>query len=140
MISRRGVLRGGVGVAGLAALGFGWGAAGATGVGWERLRANLTGDLVLPGDAAYDVAKQLDSRYFDTINPAAVAYCVSAQAVRTCLLFAQDNDIQIAARSGGHSAAGYSSTTGLVVDVSRLNQVGVGPSTVSVGPGTQGVD
>src|SRR5947208_3563691 len=112
----------------MAVLGVGWGAAAASGVEWARLRAGLTGGLVLPGEAADEGAKQLDSRYFDTVNPAAVAYCVDARDVRTCLLFAQDNDVRVAVRSGGHSAAGYSTTTGLVVDVSRINQVGVGPS------------
>jgi FAD/FMN-containing dehydrogenase len=125
----------------MAALGVGWTAAAvATGVNWEQLRANLSGDLVLPGDAGYDVAKQLDSRYFDSVNPAAVAYCKNPQDVHTCLLFAQDNDISIAVRSGGHSSGGYSTTTGLIVDVSRLNQVAVTGSTVTIGPGVQGVD
>lgn len=107
-------------------------------VDWSRLAGRV--DLVLPGDPAYTVAKQLDSGYFDRVNPAAVAYCETAADVRDCLLFAQDNDLRFAVRSGGHSAAGYSTTTGLVLDVSRVDTVTVGPRTVTLGPGTQAVD
>jgi FAD/FMN-containing dehydrogenase len=126
----------GAGLAGVLAS-LPWPSSAAT-VDWTKLR--LTGDLVLPGDAAYPVAKQLDSGYFDNVDPAAIAYCADAGDISTCLLFAQDNGITVAVRSGGHSAAGYSTTTGLVVDVSRLDGVSVGASTVSLGPGAQSVD
>jgi FAD/FMN-containing dehydrogenase len=99
----------------------------------------MTGDVVLPGDPTYNTALQLDSGFFDTIQPAAIAYCANATDVAACLRFAQAQGIATAVRSGGHSAAGYSTTTGLVLDVSRLNQVSAGP-TVTVGPGAQGVD
>ena len=107
---------------------------------WSRLAGRLDGDLFLPGDSAYPAAKQLDSGYFDNVNPAGIAYCANAGDVRSCILFAQDNDITVAVRSGGHSAAGYSTTTGLVIDVSRLDSVAVGTGTVTLGPGTQAVD
>ena len=100
----------------------------------------MTGQVVLPGDPTYATALQLDNGFFDTIQPAAIAYCANAADVATCLRFAQDQGIATAVRSGGHSAAGYSTTTGLVLDVSRLNQVSIGTTTVTVGPGVQGVD
>jgi FAD/FMN-containing dehydrogenase len=133
-LRRRTVL--GAGLAGVLAT-LPWPTSAST-VDWSRLR--LTGDLVLPGDATYPVAKQLDSGYFDSIDPAAIAYCENPQDVGNCLLFAQDNGIAVAVRSGGHSSAGYSLTTGLVVDMSRLDGVAVGANTVSLGPGTQSVD
>jgi FAD/FMN-containing dehydrogenase len=140
MISRRALLRAGVGAAGLVAIGS-WSTAQAQpATRWDRLRGALTGDLVLPTDNTYDTARQLDNGYFDTIRPQAIAYCANTNDIRTCLHFAQDNDIHTAVRSGGHSAAGYSTTTGLVLDVSRLNAINVGPTTVTLGPGAQGVD
>src|SRR5690349_3897313 len=66
VIRRRTLLGGGLALAGL---GLAAGRASATGPDWTRLRAHLTGDLVLPADAAYPVAKRLDSGYFDTIDP-----------------------------------------------------------------------
>lgn len=147
MISRRAVLQAGMGAAGLAAVGaplWSRSTAGATSVSraarWNQLRQNFTGDVVLPGDAVYAQAKQLDSGIFDSILPQAIAYCESPQDVRTCLAFAHDHDLPLAVRSGGHSAAGYSTTTGLVLDVSRLNGIDIGSSTVALGPGAQGVD
>ncbi|MCA1654894.1 MAG: FAD-dependent oxidoreductase [Pseudonocardiaceae bacterium] len=103
------------------------------------MRACLTGEVVLPGEPDYAVAKQLDSGYFDHISPQGIAYCETVADVRTCLSFAQDNDIHVELRSGGHSAAGYSTTTGLVLDMSRHDQLRVGPSTVEFRPGLNGV-
>lgn len=136
-LRRRSLL--GAGLAGLLTAGLPLSGSAST-VDWSRLAARLSGDLVLPGDAAYPVAKQLDSGYYDSIDPSAIAYCVNAHDISTCLRFAQDNAITVAVRSGGHSSAGYSTTTGLVLDVSRLDAVTVGRNTVSVGPGTQSVD
>ncbi|WP_225448261.1 FAD-dependent oxidoreductase [Streptacidiphilus sp. P02-A3a] len=107
---------------------------------WDTLAGRLSGSLVLPSDAGYAVAKQSHWSEFDTIDPNAVAYCASSADVAACVLFAQDNGVQVAVRSGGHSPGGYSTTTGLVVDVSRLNQLRVGDSTVTVGAGTQQID
>nr|WSZ99716.1 FAD-binding protein [Streptomyces sp. NBC_00857] len=107
---------------------------------WAELRGKLAGTLVLPSDADYSRAKELHFKQFDTIAPRGVAYCASADDVRTCIRFAQDHGLPLAARSGGHSSTGYSSSTGLVVDVSRLNEVNVGASTVAVGAGTQQID
>jgi FAD/FMN-containing dehydrogenase len=109
-------------------------------VPWHRLRAHLRGDLVLPSEAGYEIAKQLDLAQFDTTNPKAVAYCETARDVALCLRFAQDHAVRVAPRSGGHSLGGYSTTTGLVIDVSRLNAVSVRPRAVTFGPGAQNVD
>ena len=38
------------------------------------------------------------------------------------------------ARSGGHSYAGWSSTTGLIVDVTAMNSLQVAAGTVTVAP------
>jgi FAD/FMN-containing dehydrogenase len=143
MISRRALLQAGMGAAGLAAVGAPlWSTAEATAgsTRWNQLRRNFTGDVVLPGDVTYAQAKQLDSGIFDSISPQAIAYCENPQDIRTCLNFAQDHNLPLAVRSGGHSAAGYSTTTGLVLDVSRLNTIQIGRSTVTLGPGAQGVD
>jgi FAD/FMN-containing dehydrogenase len=113
-----------------------------TGAGpdWGRLRARLGGDLVLPSETGYAQAKQVHFSMYDSIDPAAVAYCESVADVRTCLSFAQCNGVHAVPRSGGHSFGGFSTTTGLVIDVSRLNGVSVGPRTTTLGPGAQTVD
>ncbi|MCD9143604.1 FAD-binding oxidoreductase [Streptomyces albireticuli] len=146
MISRRSLIGAGAGIGAAGALMAGGAAlpgrapAFAAGAPWARLRERLTGELVLPADPSYTVAKQLQLAQYDTVEPQAVAYCASASDVTACVRFAQEHRIAVAARSGGHSFAGYSTTPGLVVDVSRLNSVRPGRSTVRLGPGGQGVD
>ena len=110
------------------------------GVAWRQLDARLHGRLVLPGDADYPTAKQLNDQRFDAVSPAAVAYCAGASDVARSLEFAQRHHIPFRVRSGGHSLAGFSTTTGLVIDVGGLNSITVGDGEVTIGPGAQGVD
>lgn len=107
---------------------------------WDGLRDRFQGRLVLPWDADYQTSKQLYQIQFDTISPQAIAYCSSAADVSLCLRYAQDHDMPVAVRSGGHSAGGYSTSPGLVIDVSGLNSVAIGNGSVTLGPGAQLVD
>jgi FAD/FMN-containing dehydrogenase len=144
MITRRSVLRAGVGAATVTATGgllAGGTARARTGPDWTRLRRHLAGELVLPADPGYDTARVSAFTLYDGIRPAAVAYCASAEDVRHCLLFAQDHGVAAVPRSGGHSGAGFSSTTGLVVDVSRLAGLSVDDDgNVAFGAGFRTVD
>ncbi len=142
MVTRRAFLRASAAVAATAA---GLGTAGVASAGqrprWDRLQRRLSGDLVLPSHPGYEQAKQLQLIRYDSVRPRAVAYAETAQDVRDCLLFAQDNDIRVAVRSGGHNYAGWSTTTGMVVDVSRMDHIArTGESEVRFGPGAQNVD
>jgi FAD/FMN-containing dehydrogenase len=110
---------------------------------WDALAAALTGPLVLPADGAYGVDKLLYNERFDAINPAAIAFCQSPTDVQHCVAFARAHGVQPAARSGGHSYAGYSLCSGLVIDVTAMNavqpQTGSQPTAV-VGAGTRLID
>jgi hypothetical protein len=138
MISRRSLLIGGAGTLAMTALTpdvvF-----AATRTAWAGLRQRLHGELVLPRDAAYATARQLAYLQFAS-NPRAIAYCVDSADVALCLKFAQNNGLPFSVRSGGHSFGGYSTSRGLVIDVSRINAVTVGDGRVSLGPGAQMVD
>ncbi|MFD8600320.1 FAD-binding oxidoreductase [Kitasatospora sp. NPDC059646] len=146
MISRRNVLLAGAGAAALTGLPVTPGQAAprrpraSAAVPWSRLDDALQGRLVLPSQPEYTLARQLDLGQFDAANPQAIAYCANPADVAACLRFAQAAGLPFAVRAGGHSGAGYSTSTGLVVDVTGLNQVTVGASTVTVGGGAQGVD
>jgi FAD/FMN-containing dehydrogenase len=109
---------------------------------WSVLAQSLTGSLVLPDGPGYADAKLVYNLRFADVDPAAVAYCATASDVQRCLGFARDHGVTATARSGGHSYGGYSTGTGLVIDVSRMNTVtadGEGPSAV-VGSGAQLID
>ncbi|MFJ7250498.1 FAD-binding oxidoreductase [Kitasatospora sp. NPDC098652] len=142
MPTRRTLLKGGalaLAAAGLGSMGAGP-ASLAEASDWSRLGSRLKGRLVRPQDPDYAFAKQLNFMAFDAVNPAGIAYCADADDVRTCLSFAHHHGIPAVPRSGGHSYGGYSTTTGLIIDVSKLNGIRFGPQTAVVGPGAQLVD
>lgn len=110
---------------------------------WTALRGELSsGRLVLPADRDYDGARLLFDPKFDAARPAAIAYCALPGEVSACLAFARKFGVPVAARSGGHSYGGWSTTPGLVIDVSRMADVtlDVGARTARVGAGTLLID
>jgi len=121
-------------------------AAGALGDGrsvpWRSLARSLAGPLVVPSDAGYATAAQLYNERFDTILPAAIAYCTTPSDVQRCVDFARRHGVELAARSGGHSYGGYSVCQGLVVDVTRMADVRVNPAgtRATVGAGARLID
>jgi FAD/FMN-containing dehydrogenase len=107
---------------------------------YAALARSLTGDLIRPGDQGYDTARLLYNTRFDDIRPQAVARCASVDDVRTCVRFAHTTGVPLAVRGGGHSYAGWSTGTGLVIDLSQLRSIHVGAGTVSAGGGAQLID
>jgi FAD/FMN-containing dehydrogenase len=107
---------------------------------WTALGRDLSGPLVRPGEASYPVAKRLFDPRFDGLRPAGIAYCRSPRDVATCLAFAGKYRVPVAARCGGHSYAGWSSTSGLIIDVTRMAGVQLNGSTATVGAGTRLID
>jgi FAD/FMN-containing dehydrogenase len=61
-----------------------------------------------------------------------IARCATEQDVRRALLWARDHHLPLAARSGGHSYAGYSTTPGLLIDLGGMRAVTVDDATGSV--------
>jgi len=109
---------------------------------WTVLDRSLDGTLVTPSSPSYPAAKLVYNLRFADVDPAAVAYCATASDVRRCISFARDHGITAVPRSGGHNYGGYSTGTGLVVDVSRMNSVATTPATMTavIGAGAQLVD
>jgi FAD/FMN-containing dehydrogenase len=113
----------------------------ATAADWSALGKGLAGQLVQPGDADYATARLLFDPRFDSLRPAGIAFCDNPSDVAECLAFVQRYGVAVTPRSGGHSYAGYSSGSGLVIDVTRMNEVAsVGGGTARVGAGTRLVD
>jgi FAD/FMN-containing dehydrogenase len=92
---------------------------------WQKLARRLKGDLVLPGDPSYGQERLPFNRRYDNIYPAGIALCANTRDVRESILWARDFNIPIVARSGGHSYAGYSTTPGLIIDLSNLKRIAV---------------
>lgn len=109
---------------------------------WVSLQARLAGRLTLPTDPGYRVAKQAYNPLFDDRAPLAVARCTTPAEVQASLELARTSQIPVAARSGGHSYAGYSTpNNGLIIDVGAMNTVEVrDDGTAVVGAGARMMD
>ena len=110
---------------------------------WAALARDLSGPLIRPGESGYVTAKELFDPRFDSLHPAGIAYCRNPHDVATSLAFVRKYGLPVAARCGGHSYAGWSSTSGLIVDVTRMAGVSVSggnPKTATVGAGTRLID
>ena len=59
------------------------------------------------------------------------------QDVSEAILFARRHGLGLGARSGGHSLAGHSTTTGMLVDVSPMRSVSVAGDVATVGAGAR---
>ncbi|KAJ7841856.1 glucooligosaccharide oxidase [Mycena leptocephala] len=96
----------------------------------STLSQNLTADgiaAVFPEDSTYSAATQAYNSRF-TISPAAVAYPTNAQQVAAAVLAGTTLNMEVVARSGGHSyiANGLGGTSGsLVVDLSKMKAITV---------------
>jgi FAD/FMN-containing dehydrogenase len=109
---------------------------------WQELADSLTGRLVRRSSPGYSVDVRSYNPIFDHAHPAGLAYCTSAADVAVAIQFAKRHGVELSVRSGGHSYGGWSTGSGLVIDVSPMNQVDYDPATgiVNVGSGTRLID
>ncbi|MBN8971795.1 MAG: FAD-binding oxidoreductase [Rhizobiales bacterium] len=91
------------------------------------LRQAVRGEVVVPGDLAYDHARKVWNGMIDR-RPAAIVYCAGSDDVVAAVNFARARSSLVAVRSGGHNIGGASVCDGgLVIDLSRMKQIEVDP-------------
>jgi FAD/FMN-containing dehydrogenase len=91
----------------------------------SKLRASLHGQLILPGDSAYESARRIFNGAIDR-RPAVIVRCVDANDVQHAVEFGRQSNLDIAVRGGGHSFPGFSTCDGgLVIDLSPMKAVSV---------------
>lgn len=91
----------------------------------RSLASKIDGHLVTPEGPNYESARLVFNRAFNR-HPALIIYCASASDVARGLEFAQNSNLPIAVRGGGHNRAGLSTCdNGVVLDLSGMNQVTV---------------
>jgi FAD/FMN-containing dehydrogenase len=102
---------------------------------WRDLANQLSGPVVRRTD--FDPAKfnPLFNRRYANVRPNAIAFCQSAKDVQATIKWVVKHGVRFVNRSGGHSYAGYSTTDGLVLDVSAMNAANIenGKATVQAG-------
>ena len=95
----------------------------------ETFKKQLRGELLRPGDHAYDSARKVWNGMIDR-RPALIARCAGVGDIRACVDFARDHDVLLSVRGGGHNVAGNAVCDGgLVVDLSPMRSVRVDPNT-----------
>ncbi len=104
---------------------------------WDALQRGISGQLLRPGDDAYQQTRTPFIAWFDDPEPQAVVRCAAPEDVAEVIGFARRQGIDIAARSGGHCFAGYSSTSGVVIDLTPMSSVAVADGVAEVGAGTR---
>jgi len=93
----------------------------------EELKRKLRGNLILPGDPNYDTARVVYNAMHDR-RPGAIIQCVDSADVMAAIAAARDGHHDLAIRGGGHSVPGFGTVDdGLVIDLSKLNNVWVDP-------------
>ncbi|MFI5889917.1 FAD-binding oxidoreductase [Actinoplanes sp. NPDC051513] len=92
-----------------------------------ELAQSLRGDLVRPGDEAYDEARSIWNGAHDK-RPGLIVRCHGVADVLKTVEFARSEGLPLAVRGGGHSIPGFSTVdNGVVLDLSPMNGVRVDP-------------
>ena len=91
----------------------------------EALRGQLAGEVVTPGDGAFEEVRRVHNGMIDR-RPALVVRCQGTADVQAAVRFARERGLEIAVRGGGHNVAGNAVCEGgLVVDLSAMRGVSV---------------
>ena len=93
-----------------------------------RLRRRLAGQVLLPDEGGYHDARQVWNAMVDR-KPAVIARCASPADVAAAVGFAQEQELEIGVRGGGHSVLGIAvPEDGLMVDLTPLGSVRIDPA------------
>ena len=103
----------------------------------SELRKSLRGQLLFPGEQAYEEARKIHNAMIDR-HPAVIVRCAGVADVMAAVKFARSQGIRTSVRGTGHNVAGISlCDDGLVIDLSAMKGIHVNPvaRTARVEPG-----
>ena len=93
----------------------------------KALQSHVRGQLLLPDDVAYGVARRCWNASVDR-RPAGILRCEDAEDVTQALRIATEYDLPVTVRGGGHNVAGRGiADEMLLIDLSRMRAVSVHP-------------
>jgi FAD/FMN-containing dehydrogenase len=94
----------------------------------DDLKARLRGELLLPGEPAYDDARSVWNAMIDR-RPAMAIRCRGTGDIVTAVGCARDNGLALSVKGGGHNIAGLAVCDGgLMLDMSYARGVWVDPT------------
>jgi FAD/FMN-containing dehydrogenase len=103
----------------------------------QHFQATLRGDLLRPGEAAYDATRRVWNGMIDRL-PARIVRCRDAHDVVRAVNFARQQGLLVSIRGGDHSPPGHAVCDGgLMIDLSLMKGIAVDPAarTARVEPG-----
>lgn len=90
-------------------------------------KAGLRGELIRPGDEAYDGARKVWNGMIDR-RPALIARCVGVADVIAAVNFAREQRLPVAIRGGSHNVTGNAVCDGgVVIDLTNMKGIRVDP-------------
>lgn len=93
----------------------------------QELSDSLRGDLLLPGNAGYEVARRVLNKSIDR-HPALIVQPNGALDIQNAVTFARERDLLLAVKCGGHSSSGKSTCEGgMQIDLSSYRHARVNP-------------
>jgi FAD/FMN-containing dehydrogenase len=99
-----------------------------TSISIPDLSSAVTGRVVGPEDPEYEAARTVLAPIAAERRPAAVVRVADANDVVAVVNYARDRGLELAVRSGGHSAAGHSTVDGgIVIDLRDMKKLEIDP-------------
>lgn len=93
----------------------------------QQLRSNFKGQIIRPGDADYEEARNVWNGMIDK-HPALIVRPVDSADVVEAIRFASQNELVLSVRGGGHNVAGHATNDGgLVIDFALMKGIAVDP-------------
>jgi FAD/FMN-containing dehydrogenase len=96
-----------------------------------------SGEVVAPGDPDYERLRLPALPNYHHIRPRAIVRCFNTDDVTKALAHARESGTHITPRGGGHCFAGRSSTDGIVLDLTPMNDVSVQDGMAVIGAGAK---
>ena len=93
----------------------------------DDFKTRVRGDVVFPGDLAYEEARSVWNATIDR-RPAIIVRCLGAADVIATVKFAREHRVALSIKGGGHNIAGLAVCDGgVMLDMSRARGVWVDP-------------
>jgi hypothetical protein len=95
--------------------------------GLAELKQPFRGEVLRPGEAAYEPVRQIWNAMIDR-QPAAIARCTGTADVQEAVRFARRHELLVSVRGGGHNISGNALCDGgLTIDLSLMKGIYVDP-------------
>ncbi|HEX6352638.1 FAD-dependent oxidoreductase [Actinophytocola sp.] len=101
-------------------------------------RASLDGEVFSPDSPGYDAVRRPVNPAYREVRPRLVVLSRSVSDVARAIAYAATTEDRIVPRGGGHCFAGRSSTDGIVLDLSGIDDIDMADDRVAtIGPGAR---